>query len=318
MKRVWVAVLTACLAAVFAAGAGGEEKVRLILKSARQASVYYAFAVGQAGAIMEGAPDIEVTIEESPGSMVNVKESRIRENFVFTSPTTLISSARQGKGDFSEGGYEKIRRLWPLPGIIMHWVVREDSGINDLKELVGKRFIPGGAGSAGVKVTETVFDALGIKDNVTMVLIDLNEGVQAVKNDRAIGFATSSSVPAGMISEIAATMPIRLLGLDDWAYEKISGQYSRRVIPAGTYSGVDYDVNTIGQIVGAYATLDVSEDVVYKITRAFWENRPVWEKTHPAMKLIQLEDVNLLKAPVHPGALRYYREIGFEVKEYKE
>ncbi len=66
MKRVWVAVLTACLAAVFAAGAGGEEKVRLILKSARQASVYYAFAVGQAGAIMEGAPEIEVTIEESP------------------------------------------------------------------------------------------------------------------------------------------------------------------------------------------------------------------------------------------------------------
>jgi len=315
MRKVWLLLLAVGLVGSLALPSHGEEKVRLILKSARQASTYYAFAVGQANAIMAGAPDVEMTVEESPGSMANVKESKVRENFIFTSPTTLISDAIQGKGDFGEGGYEKIRTLWPLPGIVMHWVVREDSGVKTLRDLVGKRFIPGGAGSAGVKVTERVFDAIGIKDKVTLVLVDLNEGVQAVKNNRAVGFATSSSVPAGMISEIAATTPIRLLELEDADYEKVSESFARRIIPAGTYKGVDYDVKTIGEIVGAYTTADLSEEVAYKITKAFWENRDVWEKAHPAMKLIQMEDVNLLVAKLHPGALRYYEEIGFAVAE---
>ena len=306
-----IAVLTLVLALPSLAGA----KTRLVLKSARQASTYYAFAVGQANAIQAGAPDVEVTVEDSPGSMVNVKESKNRENFLFTSPPTLIETAIKAGGKFTEGGYENIRALWPIPGLVMHWVVREDSGVTTLRELAGKRFIPGGAGSAGARFTTQVLDVVGVKDEVQLQAVDLNEGVQAVKNRRAVGFATSSSVPAAMVSEIAATTPIRLLSLKDKDYQKISSTFARYVIPAGVYQGVDSDVQTISLMVGTYTSANLSEDVVYQITKAFWENREVWEKSHPAMKFINMEDVNKLRAKIHPGALKYYTEIGFEVAD---
>jgi TRAP transporter TAXI family solute receptor len=197
----------------------------------------------------------------------------------------------------------------------MHWVVREDSGVKSLRDLAGKRFIPGGAGSAGARFTMQVLDNMGIKDQVDLPAVDLNEGVQAVKNRRAVGFSTASSAPAGMVSEISSTTQIRLLNLSDADYEKVSKRFARYVIPAGTYKGVDYDVKTMSLLVGTYTTTDLSDEVAYEITKAFWEKRTVWEKSHPAMKLVKMEGLNQLAAKVHPGALRYYEEIGFKVSD---
>lgn len=315
MKKIHCFIMTSMLTILFFFPSMVMAKERVVLKSARQASTYYAFAVGQANAIMAGAPDVEVTVEDSPGSMVNVKESRNRTNFLFTSPPTLISAAVEAKGKFEEGGYDNIRSLWPIPGIVMHWVVREDSGVKKLRDLVGKRFIPGGAGSAGTRFTKQVFDVIGIKEKVTLLEVDLSEGVQAVKNRRAVGFSTASSAPASLVSEISATTTIRLLELEDADYQGVSEKFARYVIPAGTYKGVDYDVRTISLLVGTYTTTNLSEDVAYKITKAFWQNRKVWEKSHPAMKLVKMDGLNQLAAKVHPGALRYYNEIGFKVSE---
>jgi len=313
MKRIHNTLLISILVFLLALPSLAMAETRLVLKSARQASTYYAFAVGQANAIMAGAPDVEVTVEDSPGSMVNVKQSRTRKNFLFTSPPILIASALKAKGKFKEGGYEEIRSLWPIPGIVMHWVVREDSGVKTLRDLVGKRFIPGGAGSAGARFTIQVLEAMGIKESVKLLQVDLNEGVQAVKNRRAVGFSTASSAPAGLVSEIAATTAIRLLELEDVDYQKVSKKFARYVIPAGTYRGVDYDVGTMSLLVGTYTLADLPEEMAYRITKAFWENRKVWEKSHPAMKLVKMEGLNQLAAKVHPGALRYYDEIGFKV-----
>jgi len=308
MKKV-LSITCAILLCLLMTG-GVFAETRLVLKSARQASTYYAFAVGTANAIMAGAKDVKITVETSPGSMVNVKDSLKRTDYIFTSPPVLIKSALAGKGKFTEKGYDQIRSLWPLPGLVMHWVVTQDSGVKSLEELAGKRFIPGGAGSAGARFTLQVLDVIGIKDKVQLQTVDLNEGVQAVKNRRAVGFSTASSPPAAMVTEISATMPVRLLGLPDAYYQKISDRFARYVIPAGTYKGVDDDVDTISLLVAAYTKADLPDAVAYKITKAFWENRPIWEKSHPAMTMLKMDDVNQMVAKIHPGALKYYKEIG--------
>ncbi len=290
-----------------------QANTNLALKSARQTSTYYAFSVGVSNAIMAGASDIVVTVETSPGSMVNVKESKTRNNFLFTAPPILIRSAIAAKGKFEEGGYENIRSLLPLPGLVMHWVVTEQSGVKSLQEMAGKKFVPGGAGSAGAKFTKEVFGIVGVEEKVKFLTVDLNEGVQAVRNRRAVGFSTASSPPAAMVTEISATMPIRLLSLPDEYFNKLSHKFSRYTIPAGTYSGVDSDTNTISLLVGMYTKADLPEQTAYKITKAFWENRSTWEKVHPAMKLLKMSDVNSLVAGLHPGAKRYYEEIDFKL-----
>jgi hypothetical protein len=237
----------------------------------------------------------------------------MRQDYLFTSPPSLVSSAMAKTGQFTEGGYEKIRSLWPIPGLVMHWVVRKDSGIETLDDLKGERFIPGGAGSAGERITREVLEAKGIYGEIKLLTIDLSEGVQAVRNRRAVGFSTSSTPPASMVQEIAATIPVRILSLSDNDYARVSENYTRTVIPAGMYTGVDEPVQTISMPVSMYTTEDLPEELAYKLTKAFWENRSQWEDTHPAMALIEMKDVNSMRAPLHPGALRYYREIGFEV-----
>lgn len=290
-------------------------ETRLVFKSARQTSTYYAFAVGIANSIMAGAPDINITVETSPGSMVNVKESTKRKDYLFTSPPILVSAAIKGKGKFTEKGYDAIRSLWPIPGLVMHWVVTDASGVKSLRNLAGKRFIPGGAGSAGAKFTKQILEVTGVIDKVKLQTVDLNEGVQAVKNRRAVGFSTASSPPAALVTEIAATMPVRLLDLPDADYEKVSKKFARYIIPAGTYKGIDKDVKTISLLVATYTLADLPDDIAYKVTKAFWENRKIWEKAHPAMKMLKMDGVNQMSAKLHPGALKYYNEIGFKVTD---
>lgn len=285
----------------------------LSLKSARQTSTYYAFAVGIAETLNANISGLNVTVETSAGSVENVKMARIRKDFLFTSPPSLVSEALKSNGQFSEGGYEKVRSLWPIPGLVMHWVVRKDSGVESLEDLQGKRFIPGGAGSAGARITRAVLEAKGIYDEIDLQTVDLSEGVRAVRNRRAVGFGTSSTPPASMVQEIASTIPVRILELSDADYQMVKEDYTRTTIPGGMYKGVDQDVKTISMPVALYTTSELSEDAAYKLTKAFWENRSDWESTHPAMRLINMKDVNSMRAPLHPGALKYYREIGFDV-----
>lgn len=308
MKRTFsVLIAMVCVSMVATA------QTQIALKSARETSTYYAFAVGIAKALMEGVPGVKITVETSAGSVENVKLSRTRNEYLFTSPPSLVKAALGGGEPFKEGGYGRVRSLWPIPGIVMHWVVRQDSGVQNLSDLVGKKFVPGGAGSAGERITRDVLAAMGIVDRVDLVRLDLSEGVQAVRNKRAVGFATSSTPPASMIQEIAATVPIRLLELSDQDYERVKAKYARAVIPAGMYSGVDTAVKTISEPVALYTVDNLSVDMAYKLTKTFWESRSQWESVHPAMKLISMDDVNFMVAKLHPGALRYYREIGFKV-----
>lgn len=307
MKRFTVLLLSLLLVG------GVVSAQNLSLKSARQTSTYYAFAVGIAEALNDNVTGLNVTVETSAGSVENVKMARTRQDYLFTSPPSLIQSALDASGQFTEGGYEEIRSLWPIPGLVMHWVVRADSGVRTLDDLVGERFIPGGAGSAGERITRAVLESKGIYDEVNLLTIDLSEGVSAVRNRRAIGFSTSSTPPASMVQEIASTMQIRLLSLSDADYARVADSYTRTVIPAGTYNGVNQEVQTISLPVALYTTTDLPEETAYQLTRAFWENRSDWEGAHPAMRLINMADVNAMRARLHPGALRYYREIGFNV-----
>ncbi|MFP4267065.1 MAG: TAXI family TRAP transporter solute-binding subunit [Spirochaetaceae bacterium] len=307
MKRTLTVILVLCFAA------GTISAQNLSLKSARQTSTYYAFAVGIAEALDKNISGLNMTVETSAGSVENVKMARTRKDYLFTSPPSLIQSALDASGQFEEGGYGRIRSLWPIPGLVMHWVVREDSGVESLDELQGERFIPGGAGSAGARITNEVLEAKGIKDDVDLLTLDLGEGVSAVRNRRAVGFSTSSTPPASMVQEIASTISVRLLSLSDEDYSMVRDSYTRATIPAGMYPGVDSDVETISLPVAMFTTEDLPEETAYKLTKAFWENRDDWEGTHPAMKFIQMENVKAMKADLHPGAARYYEEIGFDL-----
>jgi TRAP transporter TAXI family solute receptor len=146
--------------------------------------------------------------------------------------------------------------------------------------------------------------------------VDLKEGVDAVVNRRAVGFTTGSPFPTPMVMEIVATTPVRLLEIGEAEFKKLDEMnpvYSLTTIPADTYKGVSYPVRTVASPVLMYTTADLPEDIAYKITKAFWENRKILADAHATGKGIEITEVQYGVAKVHPGALRYYRESGVEV-----
>lgn len=170
--------------------------------------------MGMAKAMMT-VPGIEVSVEESLGSVANVKEARTRSHFIFTSTSDLIAQAFKKGKPFEEGGYEKIRTLWAIPGVTVHLVVREDSGVKTIQDLEGKRFIAGGIGTATERLTKLILKVYALEGKLDLPAVDLKEGVEAVVNRRAVGFTTGSPFPTPMIMEITATTSVRLLEMGE-------------------------------------------------------------------------------------------------------
>jgi TRAP transporter TAXI family solute receptor len=290
-------------------------QTRIVVKSARAGTSYYSLAMGMAKTMMT-VSGIEASVEESLGSVANVKEARTRSQFIFTSTSDLIAQALKKAKPFEEGGYERIRTLWAIPGVTVHWVVREDSGVKAIRDLEGKRFIPGGIGTATERLTKLILKIYDLEGKIDLPAVDLKEGVDAVVNRRAVGFTTGSPFPTPMVMEITATTPVRLLEMGETEFKKLSEidpTYSMTTIPSGTYKGVDYNVRTVASPVLTYATDDLPEEIAYKITKAFWENGKILADAHPIGKVLDIKGVRYGVAKVHPGALKYYREAGVDI-----
>src|SRR3546814_14109435 len=134
----------------------------------------------------------DVTVEESQGSVQNVKEAIRRSGgYVFTSPPSLVASAVAARKPFEgESGYDQIRRLFPIPALTMHWIVRADAWVPSFADLDGKTFIAGAKGSLGATRTRAVFVAIGISNTVSFVYVELKVAVPATQTSMIAALQT--------------------------------------------------------------------------------------------------------------------------------
>ena len=284
---------------------------RITLKAAKSTSSYYQMAV-QIGENInkETNGKLSVTIEESQGSVQNVKEVKNRKgNYVFTTPPVLIKLALAKKAMFKNdnpNAYKKIRSLFPIPFLTMHIVVRADSGINTFADLAGKTILIG-KGSFGAKEAKKYMKLFGLKGKVKLINAELSGAVAALKNGQIDGFATAGSYPAPNVIEAAASTKIKILSMSDEQIKKT--KRNRLVIPAGTYPGVDKDIVTTTLPVGVYTTTNMSEETAYEFTKAFWKSKKNLEKQSVWWKAITTKNLNMFNVKLHKGALKYYNEI---------
>ncbi len=294
--------------------ASASAETRITYKSAKSTSSYYQMAVQIAEAVKRGSNgDIIVTVEESQGSVQNVKEVANRSgNYVFTTPPVLIKLAQAGKKMFKDASprYQTIRSLFVIPSLTMHLVVRADSGIRTFDDLAGRKFLIG-KGSFGAREAAKYIKLFGLEGKVDLVDVELNAAVSALKNGQIDGFATAGSYPAPNVIEAAAGTPIRILSMSDEQVKKT--KRTRLVIPAGTYPGVDYDVTTTSLPVGAYTTTAMDDDTAYRLTKAFWEQKQALGQANAWWDAVTFDNLQTLGARLHPGALRYYRERGVTI-----
>jgi len=302
------------LGAALALGTAAEAQTRVTLKSASSTSSYYVMMV-QLGEVLlaQSGGAIQPTVEESQGSVQNVAEAGRRPGaFLFTTPPNLIADALAGNAPFERGEYENIRTLFPMPFITIHLVVRADSDIHTVADLAGRSFISGGTGTFCQRQVASVFETLGIADSVTAPEMELSGAPSALRNNQVDGYATCSSHPTPQVQELAATLPVRILSFteDERAAIMAANPGAGAVsIGAGTYAGIDADIETMAVPVGAYAT-NLDEETALAIVSAFWEQRESMAATNPWWAGVTPGLVPQLGAPLHEGVVAFYAERG--------
>ncbi len=313
MKFPRYLLAAALLVSMQSAGA----ETRVTYKSAKSTSSYYQMGVQIAEALKAGSDgEIIVTVEESQGSVQNVMEAAKRGgNYVFTTPPALVGLAQGGKAMFEGKGdpaFDNIRALFPIPSLTMHFVVREDAGVETFADLAGKTMLIG-KGSFGAREGEKYFGLFGLTDQVKLADLELDNAVPALKNRQIDGFVTAGSWPAPNVIEAAASTPVKLLSLDD---EQVAAtKRTRLVIPGGTYAGVDGDVVTTSLPVVAHTTTDMDDETAYQITKTYWGQKDAMGANAAWWNGVTGEMLSNVTGKLHPGAVHYYQEAGIEMPE---
>jgi TRAP transporter TAXI family solute receptor len=224
---------------------------------------------------------------------------------------------------------ENLRAIFAFPLGYYHIVTFADSGIERLEDIKDKRvFLGPPGGGATVIMRQIVEAATGYVpgEDFSEVSVGWEAAMQSFQDGRIDVYVNPTIPPSPVIEQIAISRQIRLISLTEEHFEKPEVQTILNrpggivgTIPAGTYGANqvnEEDVQTLGSIVGVGTGVHMSDDDVYEITKAFWEGVEVTRERTPWLRQVTLDDAfRDLNVPLHPGAERYYREIGLDVPD---
>ncbi|MDE2228831.1 MAG: TAXI family TRAP transporter solute-binding subunit [Alphaproteobacteria bacterium] len=310
---------TALLTAMVLAAPSVAKERTIVVHAGKADSANYALARQFAEALaLAGNGAFTLVVAESQGSIQNVADiDKVGADYVFTAAPSVIRQARRGDKPFAKNPhYSEIRALFPIPAQTIHWVVRRDAKIRDFADFAGQSFIPGARGTLAERVTEETFQALGIRKRVQLIDSDTAGAPAALKAKQIGGFAVAGSFPMPSLVDLAKATPIRLLSVPQSIITKIRAaddSMAAIVIPRETYPGIEKDVSTLALPAGAYTTLKMTSATAYTLTKAFWSQRLALAKKNPAWAAVVPSQLKLLGVRLHPGALRYYREVGIAI-----
>jgi uncharacterized protein len=270
-----------------------------------------------------GVAGLVAVTQATQGSVDNLRMIGTAQIESGIAQSDMVSWAYAGTGMFAaDGPLKSLRLIANLFPESLQLVVRGDSAIRTLVDLKGAHISLGQPGSGTLADARVVLTAAGLSEkDVTAEYLRPRVAAAKVEDGTLDGFFLIGGIPVPAISGLAAAVPIRLIAVDDDALEKIrksSSSYRRSVIPAGTYPGVDRETPSIGFTALWIVSADVSDELVYEITKALWNEptRRLLDAHNPIGKEIRLEKaVDDLPVPLHPGAQRFYREAGLLAHE---
>ena len=293
---------------------------QITFKSAKTSSSYYQMAVEIAQAVKKDTDSkIIVTVEESQGSVQNVMETAFRgANYVFTTPPALVKLAQNGQAMFknrSNPKFNDIRALFPIPSLAMHFVVSDKSGIDSFADMEGKKILLG-KGTFGANEGAKYINLFGLEGKIDLAQIELSNAVPALKNGQIDGFVTSGSFPAPNVIEASAGTKVNILSFNDDQIAQT--KRTKLVIPAGTYAGQDKDITTTSLPVVVYTNSAMDDETAYTLTKAFWDQKKNMSDSSPWWKGVTTDMLNNINGKIHPGAAKYYREMGVTLSENQQ
>lgn len=224
------------------------------------------------------------------------------------------------KGDMPDKvtPYKKLRAVFSVHPEPFQLIVAADSGINKFMDLKGKRVNIGNPGSGQRGTFEVLMKAYGIDTSAFKVATELTstEQSQALCDGKIDAYGYTVGIPNAGVAQATDGCGARIINLNGPVEQKLVKEheyYSFATIPQGTYKTSTADVTTFGVRATVVTSADEPADIVYEVTRAVFENLDDFRKLHPAFKNLDPKTMITkgLSAPIHPGALKYYKEKGW-------
>jgi TRAP transporter TAXI family solute receptor len=318
MKRIAVILVTVSLLMI---GCADEKATFVTIGTGGVTGVYYPTG-GAISRMINQKFDtykIKATVESTSGSVFNVN-SVISGDLEFgVAQSDRQYQAYHGLAEWADAGRQTdLRSVFAIHPESITLVAAGESGINDIAALKGKKVNLGNPGSGQLQNSKDVLAAVGItEDEISAEYVKAVEAPGLLQDERLDAFFYTVGHPNGNIKEATSgrikvrIVPITGAGIDNLLRE--FPYYAVSVIPQTFYPYAlnKEDTQTIGVKATFVTSRNVSEDIVYAITREVFENLEDFRTLHPAYEV--LTPANMLEglsAPIHRGALRYYREAG--------
>jgi uncharacterized protein len=309
----------AALLGLTSTAASAEEKF-ITIGTGGQTGVYY--VVGQSICRLvnrnTATSNLKCTAPSTGGSIANINAIKAGDMDMGVAQSDWQFHAYNGTSKFEGDKFDKERAVFSVHSEPFTVVARADSGIATFDDLKGKRVNVGNPGSGQRATMEVVLDAMGWSMDDFALASELKPAEQAAAlgDNKVDAIIFTVGHPNGSIQEATSTVDARLISVEGEAIDKLVAEnayYAKATIPGGMYAGSADDTHTFGVKATFVTSADVADEVVYEVVKAVFDNFERFKGLHPAFANLKEADMikDGLSAPLHPGAVKYYKERGW-------
>ena len=316
MKRQVLAFIAAAAVGGFATVAGAQQKF-ISIGTGGVTGVYYPTGGAICRLVNKNRKEhgIRCSAESTGGSIYNINTLRSGELEFGVAQSDWQFHAFNGTSKFKDQGkFEKLRAVFSVHPEPVTVIASDASGVNELTDMKGKRLNIGNPGSGTRGTWEVIEAALGWQRSDLKLAAEMKsaETGQAVCDGKIDAYFWLVGHPSALTQESLATCDAHLVNVTGPAIDKLVANnpyYRTATIPAGMYNN-EKDIKTFGVGATFVSSTDVPDDVVYVVVKAVFENIDQFKKLHPAFANLEPAQMisDSLSAPLHPGAVKYYKE----------
>jgi uncharacterized protein len=317
MKKALIFCAAVVLVMVMA-GQGMAADKRISIGTAGTAGALYPMGVAMAETINRHVPGFKASAEASSASLENIRNLS-QGNVEWAISQNEVAYLAYNGLDKYKG--KAVKSLQSLFGTLISWAqifASADSSINSVKDFKGKRIGVGAPGSGGERAAQKILSYYGLTyKDIKPEFMSNPEMVSALKDGTLDAFIITHPLKSAALLDLTTSFKVKMIPVGDEGFYKKYPYFTKRDVPVGTYRNVDKPVPTPTSRVVMYTDTKagLSTDDVYAMLKGIWENAGEWQSTHPAVKkYTTLKDaVKGLNIPLHPGAVKYYKEKGLAI-----
>ena len=312
MKAKLLAAAAVSVALVSGSAARAEQFINVL--TGGTSGVYYPLGVAIGKIYSAKIPSAKTQVQATKASVENLNLlEQGRGEIAFTLGDSLKAA---WEGDAEAGFKKKLSKLRTIGAIYPNYiqiVATAESGIKTLADLKGKSLSVGAPKSGTELNSRAILKAAGMtyKDIGKVEYLPFAESVDLMKNRQLAATLQSAGLGVASLKDLSNSNEITVVSVPKAIVDKIGPPFVAATIPANTYKGQDKDVPTAAVVNFLVTSTAVSDDLAYQMTKLVYESLPELYSAHAAAHGIKLEmAAKGSPVPLHPGAIRYYKEKG--------